>query len=418
MICNIYIYIYNSVEAFTNGINAYASEGHILPIEFQTLRTKFEKWDIADTIMIVKQTGLILSGYWSFILFRMGIADRVGTEWANRFAPYSNENFFSNSNNSNILNDEELKERNIYIEESPGDINWSYPYEIPKNINNSKNLNNSKKGSRRSEENLLSEYLLELDWSTENIWSGGSNAFAISGRYTKNGKPLLGGDPHLGNKIPSNWYLTVINLENQRISGATMMGVPFVYAGKNDYLAWTPTAIFGENIDLFQVIMNTNKTHYLYNKSWVKIKFREENIYIKGEVNSRQITIRECHQGPILEDIGNGLSPWLLFGTASFFNPNRPVAMFWDGFQVNDTTLLGGIRASLATNTSQFLDALKYIVTIPLGLVFATTDGDIGYGPTGSYHKRYSPHMAIYPKRGWEYAVCILYIYIYIYRMR
>jgi penicillin G amidase len=34
----------------------------------------------------------------------------------------------------------------------------------------------------------------------------GSNAWVVSGKHTESGKPLLVGDPHLDNTLPSHWY--------------------------------------------------------------------------------------------------------------------------------------------------------------------------------------------------------------------
>lgn len=38
------------------------------------------------------------------------------------------------------------------------------------------------------------------------ISADGSNSWAISGKHTKSGKPILSGDPHLDSAMPSHWY--------------------------------------------------------------------------------------------------------------------------------------------------------------------------------------------------------------------
>jgi penicillin amidase len=51
---------------------------------------------------------------------------------------------------------------------------------------------------------------MKVDLSDLNIQideNQASNNWVIHGNYTKTGKPLLAGDPHLGNGIPSLWYL-------------------------------------------------------------------------------------------------------------------------------------------------------------------------------------------------------------------
>ena len=39
---------------------------------------------------------------------------------------------------------------------------------------------------------------------------GGSNNWAIHGKHTKSGKPILTCDPHLGNSVPSTWHLSTL----------------------------------------------------------------------------------------------------------------------------------------------------------------------------------------------------------------
>ncbi len=38
------------------------------------------------------------------------------------------------------------------------------------------------------------------------ISADGSNSWAISGKHTESGKPILSGDPHLDSAMPSHWY--------------------------------------------------------------------------------------------------------------------------------------------------------------------------------------------------------------------
>lgn len=41
-----------------------------------------------------------------------------------------------------------------------------------------------------------------------------SNNWVIHGKHTKTGKPLLAGDPHLNNQLPSHWYLMEMTYDN------------------------------------------------------------------------------------------------------------------------------------------------------------------------------------------------------------
>src|SRR5262249_37692038 len=71
--------------------------------------------------------------------------------------------------------------------------------------------------------------------------SGASNNWAVDGRWTKSGKPLIANDPHLGLIIPSTWYLAHLSFEGRNIIGASLAGVPGIVLGRNDHLAWAYT---------------------------------------------------------------------------------------------------------------------------------------------------------------------------------
>lgn len=112
----------------------------------------------------------------------------------------------------------------------------------------------------------------------------GSNLWAISGKHTASGRPLLSHDPHLENAIPSNWYQiqAVYDHAGQKnyISGISFAGVPFVF-GKTGYMAMGVTTIYMDNQDLFRETVEGNK--YLVNGKWVDLKIREEKIKVKRE---------------------------------------------------------------------------------------------------------------------------------------
>jgi acyl-homoserine lactone acylase PvdQ len=63
----------------------------------------------------------------------------------------------------------------------------------------------------------------------------GSNNWAVSGKHTKSGKPLLASDPHLKNSIPSMWHVMHLDFpwkgENVTLVGGTIPGLPFVIIG-------------------------------------------------------------------------------------------------------------------------------------------------------------------------------------------
>jgi penicillin G amidase len=71
----------------------------------------------------------------------------------------------------------------------------------------------------------------------------GSNIWAVSGRLTKSGEPLLANDPHLGLSTPAIFYINHLRTDNADIDahGHTFPGTPGVVLGQNRWIAWGAT---------------------------------------------------------------------------------------------------------------------------------------------------------------------------------
>jgi penicillin amidase len=110
---------------------------------------------------------------------------------------------------------------------------------------------------------------------------GASNSWAIHGNHTKSGKPILSNDPHLGNGMPSVWYLASVlwdegkDTENYLI-GAFLPGVPFSSAGKSKYIGFAVTINPADTSDLFEEKIEGDK--YLFKEKWLPLNVRREVI--------------------------------------------------------------------------------------------------------------------------------------------
>ena len=78
-----------------------------------------------------------------------------------------------------------------------------------------------------------------------------SNEWAVDGRHTATGAPLLAGDPHLAFGFPGIWYLARIETPDGVLAGATAPGVPFLVLGHNGHIAWTFTTTGADVQDVF-----------------------------------------------------------------------------------------------------------------------------------------------------------------------
>jgi len=69
----------------------------------------------------------------------------------------------------------------------------------------------------------------------------GSNEFVVSGRLTRDGRPILANDPHLGLDNPSIFYPIHLQAPGLDVAGEGFAGTPGVAQGANRDIAWGST---------------------------------------------------------------------------------------------------------------------------------------------------------------------------------
>jgi penicillin amidase len=69
----------------------------------------------------------------------------------------------------------------------------------------------------------------------------GSNEWAISGRHTATGRPILANDPHLSLDAPSTFYPVALRGGRLDVQGEGFAGTPYVILGQNRRVAWGAT---------------------------------------------------------------------------------------------------------------------------------------------------------------------------------
>lgn len=112
----------------------------------------------------------------------------------------------------------------------------------------------------------------------------GSNNWAVSGKKTKSGAPILCNDPHLGLNLPSLWYEVQISTPSFNAYGVSFPGAPGVIIGFNDSCAFGFTNGGRDVRDYYEIHFKDEKrTEYMFNGEWKKTNFRVETIKIKGK---------------------------------------------------------------------------------------------------------------------------------------
>ncbi|MBW2655824.1 MAG: penicillin acylase family protein [Deltaproteobacteria bacterium] len=212
-----------------------------------------------------------------------------------------------------------------------------------------------------------------------------SNNWAVSGKKTASGKPMLSNDPHLEiNRLPNIWYEVVLKAEDRYAMGGTMPGVPGLLIGRNPDLAWSATYTFMDSTDSWVEKCKDGK--YLREPDiWDSFIEREEIIKRKKK-ESVKVVFYENRHG-ILEGDPNKEGYYLTTSWASAFSG----AVTLDNFN----------KLFDAKTVTQGMDLLGRVET-SWNFILADTDGNIGYQMSGLMPKRRKGISGFVPLSGWE----------------
>ena len=99
-------------------------------------------------------------------------------------------------------------------------------------------------GRQRQEQRVEAARVDQAAAPEERHGDRGSNAWAVSGRLSVSGQPLLAGDPHLPLVAPATWHQVHLEASAADINviGVSFAGVPYVILGNNERVAWTATS--------------------------------------------------------------------------------------------------------------------------------------------------------------------------------
>jgi len=212
-----------------------------------------------------------------------------------------------------------------------------------------------------------------------------SNNWAVSGKKTASGKPVLANDPHLEvNRLPNVWYEMVLKTPDRYVMGGTMPGVPAILVGRNPDLAWSATYTFMDSTDSW--IEQCKNGNYLRGPDkWLKFTERSETIKRKKKV-AVSVTFHENDHG-VLE--GNPYEEGHYIATA--WAPSLSGAVTFNSF----------VKMWDARTVEEGMDILGYVEST-WNFVLADTRGNIGYQMSGLMPKRREGVSGFVPLPGWE----------------
>lgn len=242
------------LEAYCAGVNAGMRATRALPLEFRLLRFRPEPWTPADSLVYAKLLSWTLSANWESELLRARLAARLGGAQAARLEP-------------------------------------SYPAAHPLA---------APAEAAAAAADLMAAYEAAAEFIPL-FGTGASNAWAVSGRRSATGKPLLASDPHLRLQMPCIWYEVHLTSPAGDVVGAGPIGLPGVVIGHNGRVAWGVTAAPVDVQDLYiERLDPEDPARYAVDGDWEAAHVIKEVIRVRGQAEPVVEEVRVTRHGPIV----------------------------------------------------------------------------------------------------------------------
>jgi penicillin amidase len=281
------------LQAYARGVNAWIDiKGRFAAPEFLVLGAP-ERWEAQDSLLWAKTMGLWLSMNWRQELARQALAGRVPGAVIDQLWPSQPGTPAPDAMNQPLTRFAAAASRLASVLPR-----FPSPYTMPQSA---------------------------------------SNAWAVDGRHSATGAPLLAGDPHLGFSFPGIWYLARIDRPGRVLAGGTAPGVPFLVLGHNGKIAWTFTTSGADVQDIF-IETPAGPGEYQTPDGPKPFVVREERIKVRGQADV-VLTVRETRHGPVISDLDN---------------PGGPImAVAMANLQPGDTAAAGLLALNRATSVQE-----------------------------------------------------------------
>ncbi len=231
---------------------------------------------------------------------------------------------------------------------------------------------------------------------------GGTNAWVVSGEWTKSGRPLLANDTHLGIQLPTVWYQIGLHCAEGVDPAFDVVGFAFpaslgVVIGHNGKIAWGISNAFPDVHDAYRLRINpADPLQYEWNGVWRDMTVREEVIEFGDGSEPVTIRVRETHLGPITTD--NQIDADT--GGVSGFENEEPLAQRWTALDPG-TISRAVVAIDRAEDWEAFRDALRDWDVPAQHFVYADAEGNIGYQLAGRIPIRAEAFDGLVPTIGW-----------------
>ena len=329
-------------DAYTAGVNAYITglKESEIPLEYKLLGYQPELWSNLKTALFLKSMSLELSGYENDFEFS-NLRSKLGYAAFNKMFPLSEDSL------DPIVSVDTFSRIPGIVVKAPAGIDSTYL----------QNFDSVSVQSNKPDRN------------------NGSNNWAVSGIKTKSGSPILCNDPHLPLRLPSIWFEMQISSPSMNVYGVSLPGAPGIIIGFNDSCALGLTSAERDVRDYYEIrFKDDSRKEYWYNGQWVPTEFRYEHI-LQKDTTEFVDTVAYTVFGPVMYD--------------KSFSGNRKTnhnyyAVRWKAHDAGNEILCINLL-NHAKNYTDYRQALPWLSTPGLNIVFAAKNGDIAITAAGNF---------------------------------
>lgn len=193
-----------------------------------------------------------------------------------------------------------------------------------------------------------------------------SNAWAVAGAKTQDGRAILANDMHTSISVPNIWYRCRLKFGENDIAGASLPGTPLIVAGASRHLAWGMTALVADVLDLVKIQVNPeDHNEYRAFDGWKPFGVRKERIQIKGGT-THELDVKTTIWGPVARK--------LLI--------DQPVAIRWTALDA-DAVNVGLLDIYAAKTLEEGVAIINNTGGPPLNVILADDTGRIAWTTMG-----------------------------------
>jgi penicillin amidase len=158
--------------------------------------------------------------------------------------------------------------------------------------------------------------------ATKPLETPGSNAFAVAGSRTRDGRAIVGNDMHLAHMAPNFWYRVDLQWEGGRLIGLSLPGVPAIVQGTNGHVAWGFTNLTADLSDLIVVERDPENKDLYLTKDGAR-PFVRRSVSVGSGANATAAEVLSTDFGPVVGALQGGQlivarSPILIDGAIDF----------------------------------------------------------------------------------------------------